>query len=406
MSKEEIVEKKPAEVTAEQLIDLKFKKAADELAEFAKINEQTVFDYEDKKGNKDARSHIRKLRSVNAGIEAARKEAKADALEYGRKVDKKAGEYKEVVADMINVHLVPIKAIEEREAIRKEKLSKCVLTDFSPLNGSAVLKVKHNDLYAIESDGDEEVEANKVASLAALDAMIIEAKRIEDEQAELERLRKEKIQREEEAARQAEIDRKAKEQAAREIENARLKQELAEKQAKEEKQRAKEAEERAKEAEEREKKREEERIAQREQSATTVGKVDQPLTVTQPDLKLFDVPETAVPKDDFLASKELENRDSIGSVFAQGVISEGEMSTEVEFQVDLSGDNQMETIDRAVEVGRSTVQELDDSTAMLEELNAAAIDAIALLEKIGCAKHPKIKRLKELTEGVTEALNK
>ena len=61
-----------------------------QLSELRDANAKTVFDYEDPKGNKDARSHVYKLRQTKSAVEMARKEEKAESLAYGRRVDEQA----------------------------------------------------------------------------------------------------------------------------------------------------------------------------------------------------------------------------------------------------------------------------------------------------------------------------
>src|SRR3954454_6832415 len=74
-----------------------------ELAEFKAQNATLIFDYESPKGNKEARSHVYKLRQSKAAVEKARKEEKAASLEYGRKVDAEAKTIMEEIEAMIAV---------------------------------------------------------------------------------------------------------------------------------------------------------------------------------------------------------------------------------------------------------------------------------------------------------------
>jgi hypothetical protein len=79
------------------------------------LNKTLVFNYENAKDQKEARSHIYKLRQLKSAVEIRRGEAKKDSLEYGRKIDAHANEIKEEIENMISVHMVPILAIEQRE---------------------------------------------------------------------------------------------------------------------------------------------------------------------------------------------------------------------------------------------------------------------------------------------------
>lgn len=84
----------------------------------AQSNKVESFDYESPKGNKAARSYIYSLRLLRGRIESARKDAKAYALEYGRKVDSQAKELSSQVEALILPHQEAIDTIARREAER------------------------------------------------------------------------------------------------------------------------------------------------------------------------------------------------------------------------------------------------------------------------------------------------
>lgn len=86
------------------------------IAEYAEENMNLVFDYRDPIGNKEARSHIFKLRKVKTKITDIHKKAKADALEVCRMLDGHKNKLLGKVEDMIAVHDEPIKQIEREEA--------------------------------------------------------------------------------------------------------------------------------------------------------------------------------------------------------------------------------------------------------------------------------------------------
>lgn len=88
------------------------------LAEYKVENEKLVFDYEDPEGEKQARSHIAKLRKVKTKISDVHKEAKAEALALGKKLDGKKRELIGEVDGMIAIHKDPLDAIEaEKQAV-------------------------------------------------------------------------------------------------------------------------------------------------------------------------------------------------------------------------------------------------------------------------------------------------
>lgn len=176
-----------------------------QLAALKDFNSKTVFDYEDPKGNKDARSHIYKLRQTKAAIDKVRKEEKAVSLEYGRKVDAQAKEITVEVDAMIDIHAKPIEAIEKREQDRrdrhKENLEEIVLAGQWSSNNWMSLPVEamKDRLSEIERQSmtkefwDEflvDAAEAKDAAMILIRAAIVQREKYDAEQAELSRLRK------------------------------------------------------------------------------------------------------------------------------------------------------------------------------------------------------------------------
>lgn len=214
----------------------KFKPFLAEIEEMKKINNTLVFDYESPKGNKEARSHVYKLRQSRSALEKARKAEKAWSLEYGRKVDAQAKEIDIKIEEMISVHQERLDAIEQREKDRilahKDALNK--IRDFLnhvPQTQSSLLLVALHDLQEVISNGRDwqEFEADfKEASHLALDHLtstIAESKDREAKEAELEQLRKEKAAREQ-AERDERIRKEAAEKAKKEAEEKAYKEKL------------------------------------------------------------------------------------------------------------------------------------------------------------------------------------
>jgi len=190
-------------------------------------NAEISFDYTDPRGIKSARSHIYALRQRRADIERVRKAAKAEALDYGRKVDSAAKELTAEVDSMIEVHQKPIDEIEAREAKRKERhesnMAKLAMPEVVS-GDSAGLQVIMDAIATTpidESWEEYEAPARKLRdqTLQALSDLKVAAKQREDEQAELERLRKEQAEREQ-AEREAKIAAEAAAKAKREAEDA------------------------------------------------------------------------------------------------------------------------------------------------------------------------------------------
>lgn len=181
-------------MTEVEVIDLKaelqvFNPVAAQIEAMKAKNASIVFDYEDKEGNKNARSHIATLRKLKKPINETHKLAKAEAKKFCDALDGKKRELIGVVEEMIKVHHEPIWKIEQREMeIQAEK----------------ELEKKRID---------EEAEAARVAEIEAREKKLadeeakLQASRAEYDHKEHERKMAEKWAREaEENAKQAGID--------------------------------------------------------------------------------------------------------------------------------------------------------------------------------------------------------
>jgi hypothetical protein len=231
-----------------------------QLVQLKQSNEKTVFDYEDAQGNKEARSHIYKLRKTKTAVDKVRKDQKKDALEYGRRVDAQAKEIIEEIQSMIEVHQKPLDEIEEREKKRVEAHQNGLQYFHDILNRdharltSAQLK---NELESLDkSKPDERYEEYTGQALSLykeareyLFRYLESTRKREEEQAELERLRAEKEERERQE-REARIAQEAAEKARKEAEQkAKYEREESERRQMEAKQAAENAERARKEAE-------------------------------------------------------------------------------------------------------------------------------------------------------------
>lgn len=96
------------------------------IADYKAENEELVFAYETPDGEKQARSHIAKLRKVKTKVGEIHKGAKAESRAFGLKLDAKKNEYNGEVDKMIAHHKDPLDAIEaEKQAVidaEKKKL--------------------------------------------------------------------------------------------------------------------------------------------------------------------------------------------------------------------------------------------------------------------------------------------
>ena len=203
-----------------------------QLGDLKKLNDETMFNYEDPKGNEAARSHVYKLRRTKSAVDEARKTEKAESLAYGRRVDEEA---KEIVAEielMIEVHAKPLEEIEQREKDRIERhkfkqgeidaLGQDIARRWMELSIEA-MKDRLGDVEAIpisEDYWDEfallGAQSRELAITSIRDA-IAKREAHDAEQAELARLRKEAADREQ-ADREQTIREEAMRSAAEEAE--------------------------------------------------------------------------------------------------------------------------------------------------------------------------------------------
>jgi len=89
-----------------------FDEVAAIITNYKSENEKLEFDYASKEGAKQAKSHISKLRKVKTKVGEIHKDAKAEALAFGRRLDAKKNEYNGEVDKMIKHHKDPLDAIE------------------------------------------------------------------------------------------------------------------------------------------------------------------------------------------------------------------------------------------------------------------------------------------------------
>lgn len=171
------------------------------LVEIKQQNFKLVFDYSDPKGNKEARSHVYKLRQTKAAIEAARKKEKAESLEYGRKVDQEAKELSAEIEEMIEVHDKPLRELEIAEETRiaaiKQRVSDMTISAAFIINKtSEELRQRRDEIEAIQIDESfgefaDDAKAAKMVAVEYLAGAIGLAEKREQEAAELVRLREE-----------------------------------------------------------------------------------------------------------------------------------------------------------------------------------------------------------------------
>jgi hypothetical protein len=243
-----------------------------ELARLETESQKMAFDYQSAAGQKQARSHIHELRGVKGRIESERKRLKADAIEYGRRVDAAAKELEGRVVKLIDLHNEPLEQIARREEARKAAIQQAIdnidQTGLDPAQQYPSTELTRwigaVEQIVIDPDVFQErmAEAAKLKAeiLAQMRTRLAETTKREAQEAELARLRAEaeareradreaKIAAEAEARAKAEAERKAqieREAAAKREADAIAREQEAIRKAQEAERRAAEAQARAK----------------------------------------------------------------------------------------------------------------------------------------------------------------
>lgn len=170
-----------------------------DLAKLEEDNTKITFDYESKKGNAEARSHVYKLRQSKGALERTRKAEKADSLRIGKAIDSEAAALELRIEAMIKVHQDEIDRIEQREADRIAALKDRVQW-FGIMGSDAATSAELTQaIDQLESEviGDDFQEFKpdalilKDSHLQALRVRRFDMIRKEEEAAELEKLRAE-----------------------------------------------------------------------------------------------------------------------------------------------------------------------------------------------------------------------
>ena len=190
-----------------------FDEVAATIAEYKAENEKLVFDYASEEGAKEAKSHITKLRKVKTKISEVHKEAKAEALAFGRRLDAKKNEYNGEVDKMIKVHKDPLDVIEAdatAKAMAKQR-------EYADAEAKRIAEIEAREraiILAEEKIAREKAEAEeKIRREKAAEAERVmreqqeKINRIEEEKriAE-EKLERARIQAEEKAKAEAEVE--------------------------------------------------------------------------------------------------------------------------------------------------------------------------------------------------------
>jgi len=152
-----------------------FDEVAATIADWKVENENLFFEYNTPQGEKNARSHIAKLRKVKTKVGEIHKEAKAESRAFGLKLDAKKNEYNGEVDKMIKFHKDPLDAIEaEKQAVidaEKKRLEEEEAKRQADLEAREAAVKEREDKIAREAALEERKEREKrIAEEAAAEA--------------------------------------------------------------------------------------------------------------------------------------------------------------------------------------------------------------------------------------------
>ncbi len=170
----------------------RFDKLTVEMDEFEKANANLVFDIESNQGEKDARSHVHKLRKIKTAIAAVHKEAKADILQAGRMLDAKKNELTGRVESWIELQDKPLREKKEREVhaafLKTEEIR--IAKEKEEADRLEAVRIREEEVTAKEETLRKAEQEQKDKKLAALEAKEAEfaakEKELADKQAALD----------------------------------------------------------------------------------------------------------------------------------------------------------------------------------------------------------------------------
>lgn len=205
----------------------KFDPIAATIAEYKIENANLNFNLEDKQDNKDARSHVSKLRKAKTAIAVIHKGAKADALAFGRRLDAKKNELTAATDEMIDVWWPKIKEIEQREFKKMADEAEARRLKIEAEEAERLADIEAREVAMAEKEREAKEEADRIAReqaekvaaeneiLRARQALLEEDKRALEAEAEAVRRAKEAAEQAKAEAEEAHREQAEAEQAER-----------------------------------------------------------------------------------------------------------------------------------------------------------------------------------------------
>lgn len=154
----------PVEV---EVIDIKtelqvFDPVALAIQEAKNKNASLVFDYDDKDGNKQARSWIAQLRKLKAPINEVHKMAKTEAKKFCDALDGKKRELLGVVEEMIEVHHAPIWEIDQKKIVAEAAEALRIKQEEEKAEATRLAEIEAREKAIAEREAKVQVEKDKL----------------------------------------------------------------------------------------------------------------------------------------------------------------------------------------------------------------------------------------------------
>jgi len=208
-----------------------------QIAEFEHLNASLHFDYNDPAGNKNARSHVYKMRQMKGEVARVHKELKSDVLVFARTIDNAKNVLTGKLDGMIEIHQKPLDDIENAAKAKAEAEARAI--EEARLEAERELQAEKDAAIAAEREAAREVaaelaqlkareERDRIARDAAEQARAMAEHKAAREKAEMEARERKAVQDKIDAERAAvEAERKAIEAERRAIAEAKAAEERA-----------------------------------------------------------------------------------------------------------------------------------------------------------------------------------
>ncbi len=138
-------------------------------------------DHTTEEGEKELRSWVHTVRGYRAGLEKIRVRAKADSLEYGKAVDKKAKELKTPFDTIIDARMKPLDDIEDAKRAKAEAIVEAERVAEEKAETDRIAELKRREAVVAEKEAEikaaEDAKQAEIKEAAAVKAALEQGER-------------------------------------------------------------------------------------------------------------------------------------------------------------------------------------------------------------------------------------